>query len=523
MNAFQKKRLEYQPQVPSILSKPMDVCLQRKTESRTVLPSLRHVFPKTWDQKGYDLVLGKSKKTPLRVGVVFSGGPAPGGHNVAAGIWDLIQKIHTSSQLIGFLGGPSGVIEKKWRYLKAVDIDAVRNMGGFDLLGSGRTKIETNEQMASAMQVCQELTLDGLVVVGGDDSNTNAAILAEYFLANGCPTRVVGVPKTIDGDLQSEEIEISFGFDSACKTYAEMIGNIAKDVLSTKKYYHFIKLMGRSASHIVLECALAVQPNLAFIGEEGKNLDQIVREIADLVCARKEAGKEYGVILIPEGLIEFIPEMKALIQDLSQLLSRGETADHLKEKNKILFAKLPEKIQKQLLLDRDPHGNVALSQIETEFFIMELVKKELTARAYPGKFSSLSHFFGYEGRACYPSNFDANYCYSLGLMAALAIRDGATGVICAICNLAQRAENWECAFVPIVHLMHMEERKGVQKQVIQKALVDLESGPFVKFSNLRKSWEMDDEYQLPGPMQFFGDEEITDSVPRILGSKESFK
>ncbi len=511
MTPFQKKRLEYQPRIPPALMKITDVCLRRKTKSRAAEPPLRPLFPKTWDQKGYELVLGQGKKTPLRIGVFFSGGQAPGGHNVIAGLWDAMQKIHTSSQLIGFLGGPSGVVEQKWRYLKLADIDAVRNMGGFDLLGSGRTKIETDEQMLSAMRSCKELTLDGLVVIGGDDSNTNAAILAEYFLANGCPTRVVGVPKTIDGDLRSEEIEISFGFDSACKTYSEMIGNIARDAKSAKKYYHFIKLMGRSASHITLECAFATQPNLAIMGEEGKSLDHIVLEMADLICKRKEAGKEYGIILIPEGIIEFIPEMKVLIQEL------GQSPEHLKTKSKILFAKLPEKIQAELLAERDPHGNVALSQIETEFLLIELVKKELSQRsAYKGKFSPIAHFFGYEGRACYPSNFDANYCAALGALAALAVRDEATGVICAIRNLAQGVEKWECALVPIVHLMHMEERKGVQKQVIQKALVNLEGPVFARFSKLRKSWELDDAYCFPGPMQFWGETEVIDSVPQTL-------
>lgn len=521
MNLFQKKRLGYQPKIPPLLTKPAEACFRRKQESQKTAPAIRPLFPKTWEQRGFELVPGSGKKTPLRIGVFFSGGQAPGGHNVIAGIWDTIQKIHTSSQLIGFLGGPAGVIEKKWRYLKSADIDAVRNMGGFDLIGSGRTKIETDDQMLSVMQTCNELTLDGLVVIGGDDSNTNAAILAEYFLANGCSTKIVGVPKTIDGDLRSQEIEISFGFDSACKTYSEMIGNIARDALSAKKYYHFIKLMGRSASHITLECAFATQPNLALIGEEGKSLEQIVGEIADLICKRREAGKDYGLILIPEGLIEFIPEMKSLIQELNQLIAKGASSDHLKPKNKALFAKLPEKIQTQLLFDRDPHGNIALSQIETELLLVDLVKVELSKRAsYKGKFTPVTHFFGYEGRSCYPSNFDANYCAALGVMAALAIRDEATGVICAISNLDQGVDGWACQLVPIVHLMHMEERKGVQKQVIQKALVDLQGNTFLNFKNLRESWEIDDEYVSPGPMQFWGDPQFVDSIPLSIRSFE---
>lgn len=514
MTSFQDQRRAYQPSVPLSLMKPFDFCLRKKSLQRSATPHLRPIFPKTYDQKGYELVAGQGKKTPLRIGVLFSGGQASGGHNVIAGIWDLIQKIHTSSQLIGFLDGPSGLIEKKWRYLKALEIDQVRNTGGFDLIGTGRTKIETAQQISSCMQTCNELTLDGLVIVGGDDSNTNAAILAEYFLMNGCSTRVVGVPKTIDGDLKSEEIEISFGFDSACKTYAELIGNIAKDVASSKKYYHFIKLMGRSASHIALECALATQPNLCLIGEEGKSLDAIVKEIADLICSRKEEGKEHGVILVPEGLIEFIPEMKALILEL---MAKGSGAEHLKPKTKALFSSLPEKIQKQLLLDRDPHGNLTLSQIETEVMLAYLVKQELAKRpSYKGKFSPVTHFFGYEGRSCYPSNFDANYTYALGRLAAIAVRDDATGVICAISKLAENPKLWECSCVPIVLLMHMEERKGVQKPVIQKALVDLKGKAFLAFAKMRESWATDDVYLSPGPMQFFGGPEITDLVPKTL-------
>ncbi len=485
----------------------------RKLQERKSASHLRHLFPKTWDQKGAELVAGHGKKTPLRIGVFFSGGQAPGGHNVIAGIWDTIQRITTSSQLIGFLNGPAGLIEKKWRYLKGSEIDEVRNLGGFDLIGSGRTKIETPDQFSACLQVCNELTLDGLVVIGGDDSNTNAAVLAEYFMMNECPTKVIGVPKTIDGDLRSVEIEMSFGFDSACKTYAELIGNIGRDALSAKKYYHFIKLMGRSASHITLECAYATQPNLALIGEEGKGLEEIVQEITDLVEKRKAQGKEYGIILIPEGLLEFIPEMRALIQELNQLLAKGETQENLKQKNKTLFDLLPGKIQAQLLLERDSHGNVALSQIETEGLLIDLVKNELKRRGFIGKFTPIAHFFGYEGRSCYPSNFDANYCYALGCMAALGVRDEMSGVLCAIQNLKQEKENWQCLLVPILQLMHMEERKGIQKPVIQKTQVRLEGKAFIEFSEKREAWKWDDEYQNPGPMQFFGESEITDSVP----------
>lgn len=508
---FETKRREYNPEIPSIFEKLSEVYFQRISSSRKAATSLRQLFPKTWEQKGYELVIGKGKEMPLRIGVFFSGGPASGGHNVIVGLHSAMQKFSSSSQVIGFLGGPSGLLDKKWKYIKANDADAVKNTGGFDLLGSGRTKIESPEQMATAMQVCKELTLDGLVVIGGDDSNTNAAILAEYFLVNDCATRVIGVPKTIDGDLRSEKIEISFGFDSACKTYSEIIGNIAKDALSSKKYYHFIKLMGRAASNITLECAMAVQPNLALIGEEERSLEEIVTEIVDLIVQRKSDGKEYGVILIPEGLIEFIPEMKDLIQELNQLLAKGKETVDLKPRNQKLFSSLPEKIQQQLVSDRDPHGNVTVSQIDTEALLIALVKDNLE-----GTFNPIAHFFGYEGRCCYPSNFDATYCYILGMVAALAIRDGATGMVCSIQNLRKPSNEWTCSLIPIVHLMHMEERKGAQKPVIQKALVDLKGKAFLEFAKEREGWKRDDEYIFPGPIQYFGDSEITDSRPKIL-------
>ncbi len=511
VHTLETKRREYIPETPPIFEKLSEVCFQRVSSSQKTASSLRQLFPKTWEQKGYELVKGKGKELPLRIGVFFSGGPASGGHNVLVGLHNAMQKFSSSSQVIGFLGGPSGLLDKKWKYIKVNDVAAVKNTGGFDLLGSGRTKIESPEQMASAMQACKELTLDGLVVIGGDDSNTNAALLAEYFLVNECATRVIGVPKTIDGDLRSEEIEMSFGFDSACKTYSELIGNIAKDALSSKKYYHFIKLMGRSASNITLECALAVQPNLALIGEEERSLEEIVGEIVDLIVQRKDDGKEYGVILIPEGLIEFIPEMKALIQELNQLLSEGKAHADLKPKNQQLFSTLPEKIQEQLVSDRDPHGNITVSQIDTESLLIELVKAKLEE-----KFTPIAHFFGYEGRCCYPSNFDATYCYLLGMVAALAIRDGATGMICSIQNLLKPSLEWTCSLVPIVHLMHMEERKGAQKPVIQKALVDLKGKAFLEFAEKREDWKIDDEYVFPGPIQYFGDSELTDSRPKIL-------
>lgn len=452
--------MEYKPKIPDMLLG--DVCFE-KVEGKKGAENLKKMFPKTFETSAYRLKKGKGKEKKVKIGVVFSGGQAAGGHNVIAGIFD------SGAEVVGFLGGPSGIIENKRKEIK--DIQAYRNQGGFDLIGSGRTKIETEEQLAKSLKACDGL--DGLVIIGGDDSNTNAAILAEYFLQHGSKTRVVGVPKTIDGDLRSEDIEISFGFDSACKTYSEIIGNIARDALSAKKYYHFIKLMGRSASHITLECALQTQPNLALISEERRSLKQIVDQIADLIKRRAEMGKKYGIVLIPEGLIEFVPEL-------------GE-----------------------LPLERDPHGNIEVSKIQTEKLLIDLVKKQV-------KFDVQDHFLGYEGRSCLPTNFDSNYCYALGKLAFFAVREELTGVICSIQNLKEDPQKWALKMVPLVQMLHLEIRSGKEKPVIKKALVDIKGNAYVKFSALRKAWELDDQYCYPGPIQFFGDPEITDAVPLTL-------
>jgi len=481
MAPLEKKRLEYRPKIPGVLHDLSRVRFVPAEKTAHVREEIAHDFPKTKDRSAHRLMSAIPVKiNSLRIGVFFSGGPAAGGHNVIWGLFEALQQLGAGSCLIGFLSGALGLLENQFKNLSQKAIDPYRNQGGFDLIGTGRTKIETEAQMAAAMQSVQEHRLDGLVVIGGDDSNTNAAHLAEYFLRKGCKTAVIGVPKTIDGDLRSSEIEIAFGFDSACKTYAETIGNICRDAKSTQKYYHFIKLMGRSASHIALECAFATQPNLTLIGEEKKGLEQIVEEIVCLIEQRKQAGKEYGVILIPEGLIEFVPEMQGLIQE-------------------------------PRLLDLDPHGNVKVSQIETEKLLASLVKKKLPSLA------AQEHFLGYEGRCCFPSNFDANYAYSLGLAATLAVRDGLTGAICSISHLHKSPEEWTVNASPIVSLMVMEKRRGKEIPVIQKAIVDIKGTLFVKFSSLRKDWEMEDRYLYPGPIQFFGD--VQSEPPNTL--KES--
>lgn len=500
-------RRDYRPPIPSLLQDMSRLSLSagKSTSSLGEADQLKKLFPLTFGRPIISArLVEKRARKPLTLGVLFSGGQAPGGHNVIAGIFDALPP---KSCLLGFLNGPSGLISGAHKELTREILAPFRNQGGFDLLGSGRTKIETPEQFLSCLKVCQDLKLDGLVIIGGDDSNTNAALLAEYFLSKQCATRVVGVPKTIDGDLQNPLLPISFGFDTACKVYSEMIGNIAKDALSAKKYYHFIKVMGRSASHIALECALSTRPNLTLIGEEKKSLQEIVQEIVDLIASRAATGKKYGIILIPEGLIEFIPEIAQLMKELNH------TSDSkaLTPSSRHIFAQFPETIQKQLLLERDPHGNVPVSLIETERMLIELVRKEMG-----GLFSSVSHFLGYEGRAGFPSNFDAAYCTALGMTAALLIEGGYSGYMCSIPNLKMPVADWIPHGLPLTMLMHLEERAGKQKPVVQKTLVDLHGRPLQKFAKLRNSWKLTDHYCCPGPIQFFGPEELINSIPHIL-------
>lgn len=513
----------------SFVSKEHTSCLGDEKELKALFP---HIF-------GHPLLEGKpthaKKNKPLKVGVVLSGGQAAGGHNVIIGIYDALQKLDRSSSVVGFLNGPGGVVDGKYKELKKEELDSYRNTGGFDMIGSGRTKIETDEQLQKSLTQVKKLGLDGLVIIGGDDSNTNAAVLAEYFKTHGLYTQVIGVPKTIDGDLQNTYVDISFGFDTACKTYSEMIGNLARDALSAKKYTHFVKLMGRSASHIALECALQTHPNLVLIGEEVSQkkytLKHLTEMITDLVIERSKAGKDYGLILLPEGLIEQIPEMGILIQELSHLLSDSQFSsetpqdlipklkNHLSEESSKTFSFLPEKIQRQLLLGRDPHGNVQVALIETESLLIETVSKMLKERNFTGKFSPITHFFGYEGRAGFPSNFDATYCYALGFTAAALIKEGYTGYMACVTDLIAPVEKWTPYGLPLTSLMHLEVRKGKRKPVIEKALVDLEGEAFKALSSRRNRWKIEDEYCFPGPIQFYGDPLLTDQVPLIVQLK----
>jgi pyrophosphate--fructose-6-phosphate 1-phosphotransferase len=516
-----KLRRDYQLPLPKVLRHLKEISFNKSEPSINTkdAEALKNLFPKTYGQPIVSATTDRKEtqhlKKALRVGVVFSGGQAAGGHNVIAGLFDAVKNIDSQSSLFGFLNGPSGIIEHQYQELTAERIALYRNQGGFELLGSGRAKIETEAQFESSLKVALDLNLDGLVIIGGDDSNTNAALLAEYFLQKGCLTKVIGVPKTIDGDLKNAYVATSFGFDTACKCYSEMIGNIARDALSAKKYYHFIKLMGRSASHIALECALSTQPNYAWIGEEvaakKMTLKHITETMIDLIKKRADAGKFYGIILIPEGLIEFIPEVKALIHELNTLKEMSNVREKLSKEALACFDMLPTDIQNQLLLDRDPHGNIQVSLIETERLLIEMIK-----RSYAEKFNPVNHFFGYEGRAAFPSNFDSQYCYALGFVAALLVDAGLTGYMCYVKNLTEHVEQWEIGGLPLTMLMNLEMRKGKMKPVIQKALVNLEGKAFQLFSRKRHHWMIEDNYRFPGPIQFFGDKALTDTVPVTL-------
>ena len=551
ISALQKARYGYKPKLPRILTGPVsDISIETgaATEAAADQELLKNIFKLSYGKPLVSFSNGKNEKIQreLKVGLILSGGQAPGGHNVIAGLFDGLQNGNPNSILYGFLDGPKGLIENKTIILGKDIVDRYRNTGGFDIIGSGRTKIETDQQFASSLETAKKLELNAVVIVGGDDSNTNAALLAEYFLAQGSDIQVIGCPKTIDGDLKNEYIETSFGFDTACKTYSELIGNLMRDANSSKKYWHFIKLMGRAASHIALECALQTQPNVCLISEEIKShqcsLDTVVNIICKSIVRRAENGDDFGIVLIPEGLVEFIPEMKFLIEELNDVIARNE-ADFLKnetyldqidwlstrlsESSYSLLNSLPTDIGSQFLMDRDPHGNVQVSRIETEKLLIGMVESRLhalkTANAYKGKFSALAHFFGYEGRCAFPSNFDADYCYSLGYGAFVLIASGLTGYLSSVRKLCAQAADWVAGGVPLTMLMNIEHRHGTQKPVIKKALVEMNDSPFLTFKSKRDNWAVKTCFRIPGAIQYFGPPEVCDEPPITLTLEQGSK
>ena len=539
---LQVARASYQPKMPAALRGHVRLVEGERTESAANQAEIKELFPNTYGMPVIEFTQGKAgdiENLPMNVGVILSGGQAPGGHNVICGMFDALKRLNPESKLYGFLGGPSGLIEGKYAELTKEVIDEYRNTGGFDIIGSGRTKLEESWQFDNGIEVCNKLGIKAIVIIGGDDSNTNACVLAEYYLQKKCGIQVIGCPKTIDGDLKNKMIETSFGFDTACKVYSELIGNIQRDANSAKKYWHFIRLMGRSASHIALECALQSQPNICLISEEveAKNmtLNDVVEQIVEVIVDRANAGLNFGSILIPEGLIEFIPAMRVLIQELNDMLAQnddfasleGDDAKREYVKSMLspasceLYRSLPKGIARQLTLDRDPHGNVLVSQIETEKLLIEMVGKRLAqlkaAGVYKGKFAALNHFFGYEGRCAIPSNFDADYCYSLGVNATHLIAAGKTGYMSIVRNLTKPASEWIAGGVPITMMMNMERRNGKMKPVIQKALVDLNGKPFKYFAAHRAEWaDPNLSYIYSGPIQYYGPSEVCDQPTRTL-------
>ena len=539
-SALQIARAAYQPKLPKALLGAVKVKEGEPTQSVADQEAIKQLFPNTY---GMPLIQfeegGEATEFPaINVGVILSGGQAPGGHNVISGLFDGIKKLNKDSKLFGFILGPGGLVDHNYIELTSEIIDEYRNTGGFDIIGSGRTKLEKVEQFEKGLEIIRELGIKALVIIGGDDSNTNACVLAEYYAAKNYGVQVIGCPKTIDGDLKNEMIETSFGFDTACKTYSEVIGNIERDCNSARKYWHFIKLMGRSASHIALECALQTQPNVCIVSEEVEakdmSLDDVVTYIAQVVADRAAAGNNFGTVLIPEGLIEFIPAMKRLIAELNDFLAhngeefnaiernkqREYIINHLSAENAAIYASLPEGVARQLSLDRDPHGNVQVSLIETEKLLSEMVATKLAAwkkeGKYVGKFAPQHHFFGYEGRCAAPSNFDADYCYSLGYTASVLIANGKTGYMSSVRNTTAPAAEWIAGGVPITMMMNMERRHGEMKPVIQKALVKLDGAPFKAFAAQRETWAKETAYVYPGPIQYFGPTEVCDQPTKTL-------
>ena len=545
LSPLQKARYQYAPKLPKMLRNgisEISVLEGEETTSVADQEKIKALFPNTYGKKEITFQKGQNTSVAKKqvVGVILSGGQAPGGHNVVCGLYDALKATNPENVLYGFKKGPSGLLEDDYLIFDDAYIDQYRNTGGFDIIGSGRTKLETEEQFAVAAEVCEKHGITAIVIIGGDDSNTNAAVLAEYFAAHDAGVQVIGCPKTIDGDLKNEDIECSFGFDTATKTYSEVIGNIERDANSAKKYWHFVKVMGRSASHVALECALQTQPNVCLISEEvaekKMSLSQIADYIADSVEARAAKGMNFGVAIIPEGVVEFVPEFSALIAEINELLagSKAEAFNALpnwKEKYAFIekglsqeamsvFAILPEGIQQQLFLERDPHGNVQVSLIESEKLFSAIVKDKLEERkaagTYKGKFNALHHFFGYEGRCAFPSNFDADYCYSLGYNAFMLIQYGYNGYLSKVSNLSKSADEWVAGGMPITKMMNIERRHGEDKPVIRKALVELDGKPFKFFEAHREQWAKETCYTYPGAIQYYGPAEVCDLTTRTL-------
>lgn len=549
ISSLQKARYEYSPKLPGMLRHGISaICVKEGEETQSVADqeTIKALFPNTYGKKEITFEKGENTSEAKKqvVGVILSGGQAPGGHNVICGLYDALKATNPENELYGFKNGPSGLIEDDYLIFDDEYIDEYRNTGGFDIIGSGRTKLETQEQFAVAAEVCKKHGITAIVIIGGDDSNTNAAVLAEYFAANNTGVQVIGCPKTIDGDLKNEDIECSFGFDTATKTYSELIGNIERDANSAKKYWHFIKVMGRSASHVALECALETQPNICLVSEEVSakkiSLSQIADYIADSVEKRAAKGMNFGVAIIPEGVVEFVPEFSKLIAEINELLA-GSKADEfnalpawkdkyafiengLTKESMDVFAILPESIQQQLFLERDPHGNVQVSLIESEKLFSALVADKLAQRkeagTYTGKFSALHHFFGYEGRCAFPSNFDADYCYSLGYNAFMLIQYGYTGYLSKISNLSKPANEWVAGGMPITKMMNIERRHGEDKPVIKKALVELEGKPFKYFEAHREEWAENTCYVYPGAIQYYGPADVCDITTKTLALEQ---
>ena len=534
---LQVARAAYQPKLPKALKGAVKAVEGAATQSVGNQEEIKALFPNTYGMPVVRFADGGSADSQsFNVGIILSGGQAPGGHNVISGLYDGVKAINPANKLYGFLMGPGGLVDHKYIEFDDALIDEYRNTGGFDIIGSGRTKLEETEQFEKGIEILRELGIKALVIIGGDDSNTNASVLAEYYASKNYGVQVIGCPKTIDGDLKNSQIETSFGFDTACKTYSELIGNIERDCNSARKYWHFIKLMGRSASHIALECALQTQPNICLISEEveakKQSLDDIVNYIAEIVARRAANGNNFGTVLIPEGLIEFIPAIKKLIAELNDTLATEEAASvareevidyvkaHLSADNLATFNSLPDGVARQLALDRDPHGNVQVSLIETEKLLSSMVAKRLSEMKaegkYCGKFSAQHHFFGYEGRCAAPSNFDADYCYSLGYNASRLIACGKTGYMSVISNTTAPAEEWIAGGVPITMMMNLEKRNGKMKPVIRKALVELEGEPFKFFAAHRDSWAINTEYVYPGAIQYWGPTEVCDQTTKTL-------